>query len=509
MLSPSSRTLTVALVCLSLPAVAAATGMTRIERRPDLPATISVDGRPGLEVSDDPAALAGITGLRLGAAFGAAGASLDGDRGAGWALGASWGTRGVGLGLQLDRSPSGMPPQRSDQGFAGLSRFSVGVGLRLADVLQLGVAVRRLVDADDALGGITTIDLGLGATPLPWLRLGVGMSDALASTAYLVQSPLADGSVVVAGPQLVAGLRVGRLGGAVVGGVEGRWSDGGALRTLDLTVRWQLRPRIALGADVRLQRATVADGESTVRVAFVVAVREGRAEVAPYIRVDARQNADAAFGYGALASWVYLPQADSSAGGRPRQARRRPTTAQDATAIARAVLGLNAALAASDARAVCDWIAADGARLDVESSDPAFSHHGRQDKATICADLQRRQGPFWTYVREFGPAPVHAEVARLLPTLFRLHGAAFAELPADRAAVVGEMLRRSHPDLRCRAYRARSYESLGGQPAVEVRVDCPGEAIAVYQFFPEAGGYKLGKLAIDARATPDVQKRKP
>lgn len=491
--------------------------VARLERRPYLPGASSVDGAFGLELSENPAALAGGAGLVAAGAIGLRNATFDGDRGSCLALAARASLSVLTFAVQFDRSLQSAPPAAEDQSILGTSRISLGVAARLAGLVDLGMAVRRLGDLDAPADGVsptTTFDIGMAAEPTPWLRLGMGMSDALAGTRHLFPAAALRGEnsanrPILVGPQVVGGLRLGYHDRGPMVALDARWSDGQPIRSFALLAGWQVQPSWRVAVDVRW---TVEDdpGGAGTRAGFVLEYRERRQRFTPHIHGDSGfsdgRSAAIGFGYRGAAQWLLDGgEAPNRPAARPRARARRQdrsriaVSPEEAARIARAVLEVHAAFAAVDGARLCGLIASSGARLDVETSDPPLSLHVRAERAAICEQLRSRDGPFWAYLHAHGPGPQHAEAARLLPRLFRLHGGAYADLPPAKMLDYAQRLRREAPELRCRSYRARVYQSLGGVPAVEVRIDCPGEAIGVLQLLDEQGAYRLGKIAVDAR----------
>ncbi len=503
--------------------VAAATP-PRVERRPYMPMMTVARGWAGFEALGSPAALGSVDGFSAGAMASGGGGSIDGDRGAGWGVSVAGGIAGIALGLGLDRANFGAATkanghQVAAQSYAGVSRLSLALGARLAQLLRAGVAVRSLLDVND---GVLSVDLSLVADPWPWLSLGVSLADALAATRYLAKAPGGRG-----GPELQAGLVLGRPHGAWAAALEVGWPDGAKITLVKGSALVEIAEGLDIGTEVVAQRPSAAIGEGDLRVALFGRWRQGGITATPATWSHAPRDRPVRFGAGIAASWQGHPKGGTLATlldldrraragdvdpGLVAAARRQRAglavtvvPEAEATAIARFVLELSAALAASDGAAVCARIAEGGARLDVESVDPPLSVHQRLGRAAICAQLSSKEGPWWTYVHELGPAEMHAEMPRTISSLFRIHGGAFAELPRAQSLAYAELLARDHPSLRCRSYGARFYEGLGGAPAIEVAVGCTGVAAMVWQVLPEQGGYRIGKLAIELR----VQKRSP
>ncbi len=512
-------------------AMAASKDVRRLRREPLLPFAPSVQGRVGALALGNPAALALADGLSVGLNGAAGGGRFDGERGTGWSLSADLALGGVGLGLALARTVEPAPPSQGSQSAAGLGSFALGVGARVARLLRIGAAVRPLLDVDD---GVLTVDIGLVADLAPWFSLGATMQDALAATRYLRAPTLP----IVAGPQLVFGAVAGEPSGAWQLAADLTWPDGAAARRVaammqlrvhdDVWVALDLRRALDVASGVGSSGGVAAQGAAkpaevhaaaTTRIAAQLRWIEGQVELAPAVWLDRDEAGGQSFGLGVYASWRL---AGSGAGGDGRSARTGPRRGpragrrtpmppdrgvaaaaqlpdRDLSEIARSVLALHAALAAERGADVCGWIASDGARLDVESVDPPFSAHGGQSRAEICDQLGQRRGPWGGYLRGFGPARVHEQMARFLPLLFRVHGRVIGVLTAERIETLAALVQRQAPELACRSYQVRPFVGLGGVSLVDVRIGCPGEAELTTLWIAEGDGYRLTRLAIDHR----------
>ena len=489
-----------------------------------LPFAPSVLGHAGALALGNPAALALADGLAFGVNGAAGGDRFDGERGSGWSLSADASFGDFGVGVAIARTIEPAPPASAGQSAAGLSTLALGVGARLGGLLRLGVALRPLLDVDD---GVLGVDLGIVADLLPWLSLGATLQDALASTRYLRAPTLP----IVSGPQMVFGVAAGEPQGDWQLALDLTWPDGAALRRASAMMQLRVHDDVWIAVEMRraLDAAAgvgsefaAADVRAAATTRFAAQIRwfDGPVELAPSLWMDRDEAGKDRFGLGLFASWR-LPATSWIGGGvAPKREGRRGTSRNRAQAkasrsggraaqaqlsgrqlseIAKAVLALHAALAAERGEDVCAWIASDGARLDVESVEPALSVHRGKPKAGICAELANRQGDWGTYLRELGPARVHDQMKRFLPLLFRLHGAVVGVLPDERASLLASLLQRDTPDLACRRYSARAFEGLGGVELIDVRVGCPGEAEVTSLWIAEDGGYRLTKLAIDHR----------
>lgn len=513
----------VAAMWLPMALLAAPHEARRLRRDVTLGFAPSVRGRPGALALANPAALALAQGVGLGLVGSAGGDRFDGERGVGWALAADASFGDFALGFAFARTTDPAPPGTAGQSAAGLSSVVVGLGSRIGRLLRVGAALRPLLDVDD---GVLSLDIGLVADITPWFALGATMQDALAATRYLRAPTLP----IVSGPQLVFGAALGEIGGEWQIGLDATWPDGAAMRRVSANLEIWARADVVLGVELRRAldaaagvgaKVAAADvrASATTRIAGQVRWIDGNLELAPSVWLDDDQVGGRSYGLGLLVAWQLAPapwlrgrgQSPPSARGRRAMGQRRSKGGRVAlygsrelapkalSEIARSVLALHASLAAERGDHVCGWIAQDGARLDVESVEPPLSSHLDLSRDAICAQLRTRQGPWASYMRELGPAMVHAQMARFLPLLFRLHGAVIGALPADRAQALASLLQRDAADLRCRSYSARAFEGLGGIELVEVKLGCPAEAEVKTVWIAEGQGYRLTRLAVDHR----------
>ncbi len=505
----SSALLVLWLVVAALhPAPVQAEAPRRLVRSAVLVGAGQLDARPGLSLLGNVASLGDAEPGNVGLAALTPGARFDGERAGGWAAGATMAIGELGLGVLVARSVDGAPPS-SGQGIAGMSSAAVGVGYALGGWLALGAALRSELDLAPAAFALA---LAMRVDVQRWLQLSAQMDDALAATRYL--RPAA--SPVVAGPQLALAARVTDLSDRLALHAELRFPDGAASRALRLAAEVRLSDDLRLGLEWRreLDRAVgVPDraaeaarigsaqaGGLASRIGGALRWIEGDLELGPAAFVDL-QPGSTRFGFGVTASWRWqsLPAIPTRSQARRRARPPMGVASAELSAAARVVLAVHAALAAEDGKALCALLASDGARLDVESIDPPLSLHHSASRETICRDLDQRKGPWARYLRELGPADVHAQMARFLPSLFRAHGGVIGELPRDREALLAATMARDHKDLRCRGYRLSPFEGLGGVRLFDVRLTCPGHADVRLILVPESGGPRLGKLAVDHR----------
>ncbi len=105
---------------------------------------------------------------------------------------------------------------------------------------------------------------------------------------------------------------------------------------------------------------------------------------------------------------------------------------QVASEVARAFIRLSMMAAQADADGLCKLLEKDRIYFDIRASSPPFELRKDLAPAEACASMHG--GELAGYLRDFGPAEVHAEVATLIPTLFRIHGGAYVRLDEAREA---------------------------------------------------------------------------
>ena len=155
---------------------------------------------------------------------------------------------------------------------------------------------------------------------------------------------------------------------------------------------------------------------------------------------------------------------------------------------------------------LCAALAPGQVRFDIETRDPPLVVHRSFGREEACLSLAR--GELQSYVREFGPAFMHAEAAILLPELFRIHGGAYFRLPDRQIDAYIRRLaeaRKGAKALRCAVYRANPLVILrpaAGQKepvrrVYEVEFECEGVRNYVVQFEGSlSGGFRVRKMSI-------------
>jgi len=135
-----------------------------------------------------------------------------------------------------------------------------------------------------------------------------------------------------------------------------------------------------------------------------------------------------------------------------------PKTSQD---VARAFMALSGYLAASNAGAICSMLDAEKVVFNVRTRDPVIKFKSELTSAKACESF--KNGKLAAYLRDFGPAEVHAEVATLVPTLFGIHRGAYMQLPDSLERSYADQLsarRAGKKPLACYAYFVRQADNL-------------------------------------------------
>ncbi|MSP92571.1 MAG: hypothetical protein EXR79_12345 [Myxococcales bacterium] len=102
-----------------------------------------------------------------------------------------------------------------------------------------------------------------------------------------------------------------------------------------------------------------------------------------------------------------------------------PVDAKVATEVAKAFLGWSAALQYSSIERLCGMLD-ETVYVDVQSTQPRLHVKTNLSRDAACESF--KGGDLAGFLKDFGPAEVHAEVPTLLPTLFQIHGGAYMRL---------------------------------------------------------------------------------
>lgn len=110
---------------------------------------------------------------------------------------------------------------------------------------------------------------------------------------------------------------------------------------------------------------------------------------------------------------------------RPKASNGDPKLASE---VARAFLMFSNYIANGNVNKLCKMMDTERIYFDIRTSAPKLQIKVDLGPQAACASL--RTGDLGTYLRDFGPAEVHAEIATLVPGLFRIHGGAYLKLDA-------------------------------------------------------------------------------
>lgn len=410
-------------------------------------------------------------------------------------------------------------------GLADLSRFSVGAGSRFGGWFDLGLAWRGQYGQAASVGDLGTIDLGLQLSPWAWLTLGVRVSDLLGVTTFA----LPEDSDAVLGPNYGWGWAVRLLDDQFIWAMDVGWPGDGFVATIDGNLQFRARDGWGFGVEWRLHDSRSAGGGDS-RVGLFVRHEADHWGLSAAVHRDDNPYNKPATRVG-FSAWVRHEPAHSAwqhvlsaVTGRPvgppgdglsrklashRVGWKGPLSGASnrrAAMLARAMLDWSAALVEEDIERLCAALAPGEVRFDIETHDPELVLHRSYGREEACLSLAR--GELKSYVREFGPAFLHAEAALTLPHLFRIHGSAYFRLPQTQNQAYVEHLarvRRGRPALRCTRYRAnplaiRRPPPGSAQPArrvYEVELGCAGVHHYVVQFEGDAkAGFKLRKFSV-------------
>lgn len=481
------------------------------------------DGAQALSVN--PAGLASAEAFELHLATGLGGVPVAGDRGAGYGVLAGLPLGPLTLAAAVEHLEDAAPGVKAQTGLLEISRISAGLGSRLGGWLDVGVAWRGQFGQATTVGDVGTLDLGLQLNPWKWLAVGLRVSDLLGATTLTL--PPDSGAVL--GPHSGWGWALKLLDERFIWAMGFEWPGSGSLATMDGNLQYRSRDGWGGGVEWRLY-GTGGTGGGDSRVGVFVrrqwrywGLGAGlhrdddpfgepvvRAGLAMWLRFEPQ-----------LSPWRHLVRAVSgrkrSSGGRGLQrqlsAHRVGWTgplsggpARRAAAVARALMVWSKAMEDENVEGLCGALAPGEVRFDIETHGPELVVHQSFGREEACLSLAG--GELKSFVHEFGPDFMHAEVASLLPALFRIHGSAYFRLSeAQDIAYVDHLarVRRGQSALRCTVYKANPMTIIrppaGSGRSVtrvyEIELQCDGLRHYLLQF--EGGGkaeYRLRKLSI-------------
>ena len=132
--------------------------------------------------------------------------------------------------------------------------------------------------------------------------------------------------------------------------------------------------------------------------------------------------------------------------------------------------------------------------FDISASQPKFKFKATMTAPEACESL--RTGELAGYLREFGPAELHAEVEYVLPTLFAMHGKPFLKLDEATQRKYADDVNRTRTaenkkPLACTSYAATP---MGDENFV-ITMGCQGvQAFRLIVKRPAEGSFKLMRL---------------
>ncbi len=150
-----------------------------------------------------------------------------------------------------------------------------------------------------------------------------------------------------------------------------------------------------------------------------------------------------------------------------------PTSAEEtavASEVARAFLSYSRAFAAGDHATICKMLDSERVYFDVRVDSPAWEYKADLNGEAGCQSLTG--GELARYLRDLGPAEVHAEMSTLIPTLFGIHRGAFLKLDEAQETSYREKMaaiRAGKPALACQMYTVHAAGDL-----YKITLDCRG-----------------------------------
>ncbi|MCO4762469.1 MAG: hypothetical protein KC502_13240 [Myxococcales bacterium] len=141
-----------------------------------------------------------------------------------------------------------------------------------------------------------------------------------------------------------------------------------------------------------------------------------------------------------------------------------------ASEVARAFMTFSRYAAAANTTMLCKMLDAERVYFDIRTREPA--HRFKKDMAPAAACESMKSGDLANYLRDFGPAEVHAEIPTLIPSLFRIHSGAFLKLDPTRDQLYRQKLAESRKGKK--ALQCEMYSVLPAGNLFKVMLDCRG-----------------------------------
>ncbi len=158
---------------------------------------------------------------------------------------------------------------------------------------------------------------------------------------------------------------------------------------------------------------------------------------------------------------------------KPAQPARPKISAADAktaSEVARAFLAFSKYMTTGNVNMLCKMLDGERIYFDVRTKSPKLEIKVDLPQQSACNSL--RTGDLGNYLRDFGPAEVHAEIATLIPSLFRIHGGAYLRLdPAQESGYAKKLaaMRTGKKPLACQMYSVLPAGNL-----FKISVKCEG-----------------------------------
>jgi len=479
-----------------------------------------------LALIGNPAGLASMEAYELNLRFSEGGVAVGGDRGAGWGIfaGAPLGPLALSVGVEHAADPP--PAVKSFPAFTDLSRLSVGAGARFGGWLDVGLAWRTHFGQADSVGGLATLDLGMQISPWSWLALGWRVSDLLGATTFALPSD----QEAILGPHYSWGWVIKLLDDSLLWTTDLQGPGGESLATIRGSLQYRRKTGWGGGLDWVLHGRDRGSASGDTRIGVILryeaqawggaldlhrdddphGVPVVRAGVTGWARYKPKHDA----------WWHVVKEVTGRAPGRRKagikdhlrnrrvgwKGKLKGGSKRRAAALARAVLSWSGAMVTENVEALCAALAPGQVRFDIETRDPPLVIHRSFGREEACLSLVK--GELQSFVHEFGPAFLHAEVAVLLPELFRIHGGPYFRLPPSQTDAYIRRLaeaRKKQKKLKCMVYRANPLTILRPaagrkEPVVrvyEVEMECLGVRNYVIQFAGSlANGFRIRKVAI-------------
>jgi hypothetical protein len=171
---------------------------------------------------------------------------------------------------------------------------------------------------------------------------------------------------------------------------------------------------------------------------------------------------------------------------------QEPIDPRVATEVAKAFLGWSDAMSKGSADRACGFMD-ETIIVDLQATQPKLKFKAEMTKDAACESW--KGGDLNGYLRDLGPAEVHAEPPTLLPTLFQIHGGAYMRLDDDKQKryadeVTARRAARKLPPLQCALYNVTPAGDL-----FKVNLQCNG--VVSYRLLMRraaAGEFKVMQL---------------